>query len=291
MNSNLKYYSPSSQTTSGLLIGAFLILFFLVYPLAIAYTVIVLVMPFAFVNGVITGLAAMTIVFCARSIGKLMKMRTPREFRNLVMFSVFIFWYFSWIIFSSIYIEGFSGGKNWILHSDLFFRPDLLAKVIAANYEVGLRIIFGANFNNWQLVLVWVIEVAILFFVSYFLIKRKLIPPFSNRLNKWYPKYNLRQYFEYVVTANQFKIDIESHYMNAINALGKGMAHRYGQVSIYYLKDDADAYLSFTNISIEGHGTGKRNENTIIHTLRISPYDAATLMEKYKTEKEFFLDN
>jgi hypothetical protein len=49
--------------------------------------------------------------------------------------------------------------------------------------------------------------------------------------------------------------------------------------------------LSYTNIFIEAKGTGKRNEDLMIHTFRISSSDAEHLMEKYKTEKEFFLDH
>lgn len=79
--------------------------------------------------------------------------------------------------------------------------------------------------------------------------------------------------------------------METISAMGKGLANRYGQISIYYLKNDPDAYLSLTNVFIEAQGTGKRVETSVLHGFRISAKDAEILMEKYKVDKEFFLDH
>jgi hypothetical protein len=287
----LHYYSPSGKTSSGNLIAGYLIMLVIAYAVAIAYTIIEMIIPIVYLNGFIVGIFAMIIAFCARNIGKIFKMRTRKEFLALVVFSSFFAWYFSWIVYIAIAIEGYAGGINFELHSDIIFSPLISLNIVGEIYKVGMWGIFGAQVNGFMLALVWIIEAGILFAVSFLLIKNRSLPPFSTNLNKWYPKYNLKQYFEYVVTENKFREDVETNYMDAIINLGKGFANRYGQISIYYLKNDTDAYLSFTNILIEAQGTGKRNDIEIIHTLRISPNDAEILMDKYKTEREFFLDH
>ena len=288
----LHYYSPSGRTTSGKAVSAYIFTLVVAYVLAIVYTIFIEVIPIIYVKFIISGVAAAALGFSIRSIGKIFKMRHKNEFMNLTYFGAFFFLYFSWIIFASILeIGSYSGAKDFGLHLDIIFSPILFFTWIGELSGVGTWGFGRVPVNGFPLIIIWIIEALILVVIPIAINWKKPLPPFSNKLEKWYPKYNLKQYFEYMVTANQFKSDLEKDYMDAISKLGKGFADRFGQISIYYLKNDSDAYLSFTNVFIEGKGTGKRNEALMIHTFRISSIDAEYLMEKYKKAKEFFLDH
>lgn len=142
-----------------------------------------------------------------------------------------------------------------------------------------------------MILIFWIAETVILFMIPFALLYKRNIPPFSTALDKWYRKYTLDHFFEYIVTANQVKTDFENNGIAALEKLGKGIAFRYGQISIYYLKNDPTAYLSITNISIEKKGQGKKNENTFLHAFKITAQEAEMLMEKYRTKREYFLEH
>ena len=286
------YYTPSGRTTSGKAVIAYISALVMAYCFAVAYTLIVEIIPLIYIKFLITALMAAGLGFAVRSIGKICKMRHKKEFLNLTYFGAFFLLYFSWIIFAAMVEEGsYSGALNTGLHFDIIFSPLLFFSWMAKLSGIGIRGFGSVPVNGMPLIITWIIEALILVIIPIGINYKKQLPPFSVKLDKWYPKYNLKQFFEFIVTSHKFREELEGNALTAIENLGKGLANRYGMVSVYYLKNDVDAYLSFTNIFIEKQGTGNKKETEIIHGLHISAKDAEYLIEKYKADKQFFLDH
>lgn len=286
-----KYYKNNRKANLFQNIMAFISVAIFTYFFSIVYIAALTIMPVVYLNMVFLIALGMLISFTSRNIGKIFKMRQKIEYQILIGFGSFMTVYFSWVIYCSTAYEGIAAVINFKLHYQIIIHPAGFFEVIGIIYEKGMWGIFGGTVKGFQLGVIWLIELTTLFIIPLYLIYKKNLPPFSNKLNKWLPLYELKTFFEYSVTTKKHIQDFENDYLTTINNLEKGMPNRFGKISIYYLSNESDAYLSFTNISIEGHGSGKTNENNLIHLLRISTEDAQNLMNKHQYNKVFYLDH
>lgn len=117
------YYSPSGKTSSNNMVSAYLILLAIAYFTAIAYTIVEIASPIVYISWAFPVIFSFILFYCTWIIGKLFKLRSKKEFIRLGLFSSFFGWFFSWAIYGAMALEGFEGGINFNLHTDIIFNP------------------------------------------------------------------------------------------------------------------------------------------------------------------------
>ena len=89
---------------------------------------------------------------------------------------------------------------------------------------------------------------------------------------------------------NQFKEDLAKDVVSTIDNLSYGASNRYSEVSVYYLEDEEEQYLSVDTIFIENQGKGKTNTTPVVHLVKIDKNMANELMKKHGKKKQLLFN-
>lgn len=110
--------------------------------------------------------------------------------------------------------------------------------------------------------------------------------PFSELLNKWYPKYTLLKDFESVSAIGNMTRNLETDPLKSIQELKYGSAYRHTKIHLFYLKDDPNQYLTFENVYVDNRGQGKKNRTIIINNFKIDKESAQKIFENFEHKRE-----
>jgi hypothetical protein len=280
------YYQPGIRPYPFKLATAFFLGFFLSLIGAIGYNLVITLSPFIYFNiaatvgfGYFIGLS---VLLCA----KVGAVRTAQHRYWLLVFVGLIAYYFQWVAFVNIYLNGLPEIVNIKLVYEIVFHPRFVIEVIGELYEQGPWSLFGITMKGGLLIAIWVLEFTLLAFIAFRFILHQAIQPFSENSNAWYHKHTIRTHFEHISLRNEFVRTIESNPVAAILALGPGTAQRHSVLSVYSLPADPVAYLSIHNRFI---GTNSQEEvlTPVIHLLTIDATTASELMRRFGSEKSF----
>ena len=258
--------------------------------LGFAYNFLIVVIPFVYVNFFITLGFGLTLGYATKFFSRFGKIRNDVHNRILAVSVGFIGFVFQWIAYFVFLNSGEHSFQAFQSNFDLFYNPILLLELLIELNRTGSWEMFGITFTDFPLWIIWGIEAGVIIGIPFLIAYRHPIIPFSESLNKWYPKYILKNQFERISTQNQFKQDLSKNIVDTIQNLSYGDPFRYSEISIYFLLDEETQYLSVDNIYIEEGGKGKHIRTPVIHLLPMDNKAAKTLKEAYQSKKQFALD-
>lgn len=258
--------------------------------LSIAYIFLVNIMLIPYIIILIAVLYAVVLGYSAKVIAKIGLLRNKKERLLFGLYMGAIAYYVQWVVYIAYLVYGFTGTLQLDVLINVFLSPADLIHAIGTVNQEGAWDIGDTVINGLPLTIIWIFEVALILGLPPLIINFHPLPPYSENLDKWYGKYILQQFFEYIVTPNGFVEELKEKGGKALYDLGKSTPNRYGRASIFYLPDEDDAYLSFENVFLENSGRGNEKTTSIVHLFKIDKTTAQELMEKYKTKKPFFLE-
>lgn len=284
-----KIYVAPEQNSLIRITLAFICIIILTYFVSFAYGLLIAVSPLIYFNFIITTLFGLTLGYGVRILTKLFKILAKKIIVGLSITSGIFGIYFSWIAFVLYFVTEVDLLTAYFSELLLVFDPIQLIEIMQEMNTQGLWEIFRINFKGWILTIIWLIEACLIIWMPMKLAFEQKQSPFSLSHNKWYEKHVLQKDFSYVFRKNPFLETIQENCVNAINDLENGKATRFARVSVYYLKEESQQYISVENVNRARNGK-RENSQDVIHLLSISSIQAKTLIEKYHAEKAFIFD-
>lgn len=280
-----KLYKHSGQSPLlGLFIaigtGAILAIF-----LGFIYNFLIVTIPIVYVNVIISAGFGMILGYGIKFISRFTRIRNDRQ--NIILAAVvgFIGFYFQWIAYFVFLNYGEHSFQAYQENFDLFYNPAVFVEMLYGLSKVGSWEMFGIPFRDFPLWVIWGLEALLIIGIPILIAYKHPIVPFSENLNRWYPKYVLKNQFESISSQNKFKERLLHNCAETITNLSHGEAFRFSEVSLYYLKDEQGQYISIDNVFIEDRGKGKSVRTPVVHLMRIDTNSADELMEKFGARK------
>ncbi len=253
------------------------------------YGVIIAVSPLVYFNFFITVGFGLTLGYGVRIISKLSSIIDKKTSTKISLASGALGIYFSWVVYILYFLAQDSLFDSYFIEPFLVFNPIEVFQIITEINTHGLWEIFGIPFNGWILAIIWMIEAAIIMIVSTLVVKNQPQSPFSLRHDKWYKKYILHKDFESIALQENFRKDLATNCKEVIGLLGNGLAYHHAMISIFFLEEENEQYLTVENV--RNDKSGKRiNSTEVTHLLPISRDEAKELIEKYHGKKAFVFD-
>ncbi len=279
------FYTPSGKSP---IVGFYLALIIgslLCIVLAYVYNVFTVIIPAVYVNLFICIGFGITIGFIVRYFSRIAKIRSKQQIIMLASIIGIIAWYFQWIAYFIYLITDDISWTAFIDNIGFFHKPSDFINILLLLNKNGSWEIFGIVFTDFALWFVWFLEAFLIIGIPILLSFKYSIIPFSERLNKWYKKRILKFEFEAISTIYQFKQNIVDDPVSTITQLTYGRAFKYSEVSIFYLEDEEEHYLSVDNVYIEDNK--KKNYTPIVQFLKIDPNTTKLLEDKYGAKRVF----
>lgn len=281
------YYPTGNANIAGKLI-AYSIVVVCAFIVALVYNILIALIPFPYINFFITLGVAIVMGYTAKIAAKTGKLRNYRERGSLGIFAGVIVYYFQWASFTMLALLNFEFNIDIGLYIEAILSPVAMFETIAIINEVGTWSIGEIPFTGSLLTVVWAIEGLMIVFLPFIIIRTQALTPYSEMMDKWYSLYRLDTFLGNVPFT--FKKDLLEKGGDAVFELGKGLPHRHGRISVYYLPDEEFAYLSADNIFKGEDGKGDETTN-IVDAFRIDKATAQALMEKYRTKKVTWIEH
>lgn len=289
MTSNL-YYVPSGKTSSlgfasAVGIGLALVLF-----LSYVYNALIYMMPFIYINFLITTFMGGAVGCTSKFMGRLGKIRNRQHQLYLTLILAISGIYLYWVANMCRLIAGSFDIVIYLKNIFLFLNPAIFFPALADLARVGYWSFFDVTVKGMALWGIWAIEAGIVVGIPLIIYKNHPEIPFSEILHRWYPKYTLSEQFESIAAISGFNIELANDVEGTLEKLSYGRPGRYGEVSVFFLKDESTQYLSVDNIYLEDRGRGKRNVTPVTHLLKIPKPVAEKILARYPHKKNFVID-
>ena len=195
--------------------------------------------------------------------------------------------YFQWTAYILFAYKGtFPLLTEYLLNLHWIVVPENFLNAVMEISKTGLWSVFGVPVDGLVLVLVWILEAIIIGVIPIIAVYRTKIYPYSELLQKWYPKFTLFKDFEYLSSIGLMIENLKNDTFKTINSLTKGDGHRHCKIHLFYLREEAEQYLTFENVVIEGRGTGKEVRNIAINNFAIDKKTADAILEAFDHKKE-----
>lgn len=286
---NYTIYKAQNNSNPIYTLMGFLFIFIISIFLGWLYSLTNLI-PIIYLNFLPTIGLGLAIALSIQTAGKLFKITTRKMRFYLTIFSLIIVYYSHWVAFILFIVTG--SIPNLMEFINYFFYPQNFFSTIAEINKIGAWSFGTMNtpVNGMILTIVWIIEALIIFFIA---IRYTLIfpeNPFSEKFNKWYTKLTLDYDFDSFYTEEKIIANLKEQGIELILNTEKGLAYKHSKVSIFYLKNEENQYLSIDNIFIEVRNKSKRNITPMLSPTKITNQDAQKLIAKFGTKKAFYFD-
>lgn len=279
-------YSPKGETNKINLICALSFAIIISVFLGWIYTINSYI-PFIIIRGSLAIGFGFVLAYIIQIITNLFNIIEKRTRIIIVSISVLVVFYSSWISFILfIYYGEFPPFFDYIYY---WSHPTNFYNSIAEINLNGTWELKGAIVKKTVLLIVWIIEFLIITTIPILKILRFPENPYSEKLNKWYPKLTLQENFEPVYSKNVFKKNLNENGINAILNMATEFSTKYSTISIFYLEQEDIQYLSIDNIFIDVKNKSKETKKPIIKPIEINNTEVKKLINKFQTKKEFYL--
>lgn len=286
----LKTYVAVEQPSKPKLIAGISVSILWAFAVSFAYGVIIAVSPLVYFNVFITAGFGIFLGFGVRMLTKVFSITQKKIAVRTALACGIVGVYFSWVVYILYFLtEEGALIESYFLHPFLVFKPAAVVNIMMEMNQYGMWAIFGIVFKGWILTIVWIIEAGVIVVVSTLLVKNQPQSPFSLTYNKWYKKYILIRDFESIGMKEPFKQELAENPVESIKALGNGKAYHFARVSIYYLKEENDQYITVENVRKDREGKSE-DSIEVIHLLTIKREEAKKLIEEFHGKKAFIFD-
>ena len=284
-----QFYKESGTLNVVNLALGILIALILTCVLSYIYALAVSFIPIIYFNFIIVIVFGVAISYIARFIFRMVKIRDQVSRIIIICIAVVFATYFQWTFFlDSLILDGYPTPKEYLFLLDWMLTPNEFFGMIKEVNEFGTWGIgsSGAAINGWLLTLVWLGEIGISIFPSVKLLVNTKVFPFSEKYNKWYPKYTLEEDFKAVHSANAILSKLEEDVVTTIKELGIGQARKFTKVHLFYISEEQNQYLSIETVFVEDAGEGKEERTAILDNYLISTATAKDLKAHFSMTKE-----
>ncbi|QCX37087.1 hypothetical protein FF125_01025 [Aureibaculum algae] len=286
---NFSKYKANNQSNPTSAILGFLFIFLISVFLGWLYNLTYLI-PIIYFNVVITIALGFAVAFSVQIAGKIFKITTRARRHYLTIFSLITVYYSHWIAFILFTTTGSIPNASEFI--SYFFYPNNFFLIIGEINTYGTWS-FGtmeAPVNGLILTAIWLIEAIIIFFIA---IRYTLLfpeNPYSEKFNKWYPKLTLDYDFNSFYSEDKIITNLKEQGIDIISNAEKGLAYKHSKISIFFLKNEENQYLSIDNIFIEVRNKSKKTITPMLSPIKITNTDAQQLITKFGTKKAFYFD-
>lgn len=255
---------------------------------AYLYNVLIAVIPFVYINFFFTVGFGAVLGYTVKFACRFSRIRNSMVMLYVAGGTAVVANYFQWVACFS-YLSGdtlsFDNYLSWL---DLILYPVTFLDFLKQVNQYGFWQIGGITFTDVALTIIWIIEFFTIAAACLFIVYKHPIVPYSETLEKLYPKYRINYQFSSIGAKNLFIENLQAAPVAAIAALGYGTATRYSEVYIYFLEREEVQYVSVSNISVPGKGREKTTP--VIELLKITTVQAREIMDKFGSKKLFILD-
>ncbi len=247
--------------------------------------------PLIYFNFIITIGFGFVIAIFVQIISKFLKIRERKTRLIMVTILLVVAYYSHWIAYilyiSSGTIPSLSNFLSYWIYPQNFFA--IIGEINTyGTWSLGFS--SETPVRGIVLTLIWLAEAAIIFFLAINYILKFPENPFSEQQNKWFPKLTLDKEFVAFFSADVFMKEIRDGGTNFILKADKGRANKYSEISIFYLPNENNQYLTVDTISIDSKKGSNKEVTPIITPIKISNEEAKQLMDAFGTKKPFFLE-
>ncbi len=287
MNSKDLFYQESGRYNALGVLISYIICVLLALILGYIYSVVIILIPIVYLNFILTIGLSLTLGLIVRFLVRITKNRNLKSKLLLALTFGLLTNYFQWAVYILYAYDGETPNFFYFL-SNLYWIiiPENFIDIIIDINKFGLWSIFGIVFTGFGLTIIWLIEAFIIIAGPLVAIYKTKTYPFSELLNKWYPKYTLSKDFKSVSTVNKMIDDLQTEPLKSIQELKYGTGLRHTKIHVFYLNDEENQYLTFENIYIEGRGKGRKNSDIIINNFMIDKITAKSLLDNFDNKKE-----
>ena len=284
---NPPFYQESKNVDVLKLTTAYGIITLLALVLGYGYSVLISVIPLIYANFVLTFGFGLLLGLTNKVLVRLSHNRNRKSQIFLAVYSGLVANYFQW---TAYVLYNFNGGylpfTEYLSNLHWVVSPADLFRVITDINRVGLWSFMGMVFTGWSLTLIWILEAFIIGGIPVVLLLKSNVFPYSELLNKWYPKYTIANDFESLSMIRKFTGELSNDPINAIESLEKGNGLRHCKLHVYFLEHEEVQYLTFENIFYEGQGKGKKTATEMVSNFKIETAIAKELLKKYRYKRE-----
>jgi|GEM_PF-2090498 len=284
--SNNKYYEETSGINLSALGLGMVLLFFIAIILGYGYGILMYFIPIIYANVFIAVGLGIVLLFCFNWIVKLTKIRGRQSKIILGVVTILFTSYFQWMTFlDTVIFQGFPTPVQYLssiigifdgIELDLF---GLLGDIYKyGTWGIGSS---GIPISGGLLLLVWIIEIGIIALPIGKSLWFNPVMPFSDKYNKWYPKYTLEDDYQAVISKFSLEEKFSESVVSGIQSLNAGRANSHTKVHLYFLEGEDNHYVSVDKVFIEEQGKGKMKVSSIMQNYRIDTNDARDIQRNF----------
>ncbi|GFZ80233.1 hypothetical protein GCM10011531_07780 [Aquaticitalea lipolytica] len=254
--------------------------------LSFLYSIITHYLPLVYFNFLIAIGFGISISFVSRFFNSIFKIRNRKKSIIITLVLAFIAVCFQWIwylyIINSVEFSFIDGITFFI---NMIFRPDLVIENIIIINKFGVWEMFGTTFKGIVLWLVWLVEAAIIMFLSYNNYLHFQTIPFSEKDNKWFKKDYIDFDFEHIAFKKEFIEKFQINPSEAISELKKGDGLRHSKISVYKSDTEQKSIVTIDNIRVTERGKGKKDITTVLEPIYVDNQHLIKIRNSFKFKK------
>lgn len=257
---------------------------------AFIYSIAVSYIPIIYFNALMTAALGLVIGYSTYFISRIFLIRNNR-IRFVIAISIAI-WaiIFQWYVHLFVITRGINSIQNIFNEGPFLFDFKNLKIIFSRLYIHGSWAAFGFPVSGLYLLSIWLVEALIILGSPILILLNNPIPPFSEKLNKWYSKITLSQDFAYISAINSFINELRNSKGQNLFHYPKGDGNRHSLITIYYVKHEPQAFLCADNIYItKGQGSNK-DVDPIVRFIKIPVETAEQLITRYGKRKWSYLN-
>ena len=287
MKSTLTFYEPSNGINLKRAIPYYILGIITILLLSYLYNTIIVLMPIIYLNFLLTIGFGIAIGYVVRMFLRLAHIRGNRIARIFLISFILFALFFSWSAFLSWALLNRPPSLfEYLNHIPFYLNPFNSAPLIRAINLEGPWSIGEMTIKGFPLTVIWIFEVLLITLGMMFVTKKRVLTPYSELMEKWYPKFVLQQDFEAIHSAVNLKRALQEDVLKTIRNLENGNGFQNTKIHVHYIKGEAKQYISFIRFTVEDRGRGKTNKVHIINLLEIDSQTADAILAEHSHKKD-----
>ena len=285
MKKKKMFYKESGKVSPLGLIVSFGICTIVAIVLGYVYSTVSLFIPIVYANFLITFGFGIILGLTVKVLIRLTHNRNRKSYLIQGAFLGILANYFQWTAYVLYaYFGETPSFYEYLSNLHLIVLPDFFFPAIAEIYETGTWSIFGITFNGTILAVIWMFEFMIIVSIPVLAGYYTKPYPYSELLNRWYPKFKLKRDFESIPSASDLLDNLNTNTFDTLQALGLGGGFRFSKIYVFYHKNEERQYLTVERMFVSSQD--KKTKEVIINNFTIDNKTAELILDNFDNNKE-----
>lgn len=284
--SNRIFYQESGKVNQLGVLIFLLASLFITLVLGYVYELIIVFVPFPYLNLFAAVLVGLVLGMCARIIFRFTNNRNRKSRVALALVAGLMLCYFQWVIYLQYLLHDSFPSPMEVMRDGFldFFHAETLS-LLAYLYDNGSWSIFGVQFKGLVLGITWLIEAGIFLYMPFNAVHKAPLYPYAEILGKWYPKYTLNNDFD-TIAVNIFIEALDKNPVGAIQELKLGSAFRHTKFHVFYAPEEERQYLSVEKVWNGGGGSKESERTMVMANYEINRAAAQAILKSFENKPE-----